>query len=204
MSKLKYWDEASQAWLTVDSGGSIPVSEEEPEDAPELSLWVDLDEEGESGSGGSVVIPENVVTCDLEGATEDESTVPVNADTLGGFPASEYTRNGGLFYKSGWQSDVSIPADGTVTNVASITVPSGVYVISAQLVCSGDYDMLYIRRGEEIIASKLKASNNDLIAWVAQCEERIQLSLACKAWSQTTASGSIFAASLSSSGEVAT
>lgn len=35
---------------------------------------------------------ESMVTCDLEGSVEDSSTVPVNADTLGGFAASEYAK----------------------------------------------------------------------------------------------------------------
>lgn len=40
-------------------------------------------------SGNGAELPTNVVTCDLEGATEDDTTVPVNADTLGGeFPSA--------------------------------------------------------------------------------------------------------------------
>lgn len=61
--------------------------------AANLNQIEDAIVELENGSsGGSAVLPENVVTCDLEGATEDESAVPVNADTLGGEPPENYVK----------------------------------------------------------------------------------------------------------------
>lgn len=40
-----------------------------------------------------VEIPDNLVTCDLDGSTGDESAVPVNADTLGGELPEFYTKS---------------------------------------------------------------------------------------------------------------
>lgn len=56
----------------------------------EITLSEMIDDIDNINDGG---IPENVVTCDLEGATEDESTVPVNADTLGGELPDAFARS---------------------------------------------------------------------------------------------------------------
>ena len=49
------------------------------------------------GGTAEVVLPENIVTADLMSAEEtDSDTVPVNADTLGGFLPSTYLRHGAI------------------------------------------------------------------------------------------------------------
>lgn len=50
--------------------------------------------------GGSAEIPENVVTCDTEGSTGDESTVPINADTLGGELPDAFAKASDLAYET--------------------------------------------------------------------------------------------------------
>lgn len=89
------WEVVSGLAGGASNGATVYVQDDEPANASVGTLWLDTDEEGTGGSG-SVNLPENVVTCDLEGATEDESTVPVNADTLGGFAASEFYRTSTL------------------------------------------------------------------------------------------------------------
>lgn len=40
-----------------------------------------------------IEIPDNLVTCDLEGSTEDESAIPIDADTLGGQLPEFYSKS---------------------------------------------------------------------------------------------------------------
>ena len=90
-----------------DLGEKIYKQTEEPVNAPDGALWIDLDEEGATGGGGTVEVDP---TLSIEGMAADAkavgdalsdvvfsdeeegetASVPLNADTLGGRPATEY------------------------------------------------------------------------------------------------------------------
>lgn len=87
--------EESEDYFSIT--GFIP----QPETA-ETGQYLEVSEVDESGKiravraveapAGGGEMPENVVVCDLEGAAEDESTIPLNADTFGGALPSAYMK----------------------------------------------------------------------------------------------------------------
>ena len=78
---------------------------------------------------GSTAVPENVVTCDLNGSMEGESTVPVNADTLGGALPTAFARSAVL----GAYCTATFPADLSLTTKEYLVWPM---VVADQ---SGDF-----------------------------------------------------------------
>lgn len=58
---------------------------------------------------------ENLVTCDLNGATEDENIVPINADTLGG-KRPDFYANSEMYYKAGDSVSETFFVSGYITS----------------------------------------------------------------------------------------
>lgn len=88
-------------------GEKIYKQNEEPIDAPDGTLWIDMDESDNSthvlkiknngvweeiaGGAGSMEI-DDIITLDIDNAVEGEPST-INADTLGGRNASEFALN---------------------------------------------------------------------------------------------------------------
>ena len=107
----------------------------------------------------------------------------------------------GTFTDSGWHSGVSIPSSGAITEIATISLQAGCYVISGQIdsgnATKGDRVYLTYRYSGSSTPSAIynvsidSGSSNMSIACVATFSQTATIGIAIRAWSNTTCSGSV-------------
>lgn len=134
-------------------------------------------------------------------------TTSTNIDTAGQAVAdakaikslNDSLANIGTFTESGWVSDVPIPATGTVTEVATISVPAGTYVVFAAFSSTGTtkperayITYRYSGTAPSVIQSEDFIGRTTLIiGFIVKMTSAGTIGASCRAWSAIKCSGSI-------------
>lgn len=107
--------------------------------------------------------------------------------------------NIGIFTESGWKSDVAIPGTGTITEVATISLPAGTYVVFAALSSTGTTkpERAYITYRYSGTTPSV-VQNEDFIGrttlilgYLVVLSNTATVGASCRAWSAVNCSGSI-------------
>lgn len=108
--------------------------------------------------------------------------------------------NIGRFTESGWKSDVAIPGTGTITEVATISLPAGTYVVFAALSSTGTTkpERAYITYRYGSATTPSVTQNEDFIGrttlilgYLVVLSNTATVGASCRAWSAVNCSGSI-------------
>lgn len=106
----------------------------------------------------------------------------------------------GTMTESGWKSDIAIPGTGTVTEVATISLPAGTYVVFAAFSSTGTTkpERAYITYRYGSATTPSVVQNEDfigrttlIIGFIVQLSSTGTVGASCRAWSAVTCSGSI-------------
>ena len=106
----------------------------------------------------------------------------------------------GTMTESGWKSDVAIPGTGTITEVATISLPAGTYVVFAAFSSTGTTkpERAYITYRYGSATTPSVSQNEDfigratlIIGFIVQLSSTGTVGASCRAWSAVTCSGSI-------------
>lgn len=129
-----------------------------------------------------------------------QTTPGVNAlDAAAGKSLNDSLAKIGTLTESGWVSDVPIPSTGTVTEVATISLPAGTYVVFAAFSSTGTTkpERAYITYRYSGTTPSVVQSEDFIgratliIGFIVKLTSAGTIGASCRAWSAVNCSGSI-------------